>query len=305
MRFHQGILVSCQIPFDEKERLLEGLFREAVQAALDRGFRNVYVFGTAGEGHAVDNAQFRDIVQIFYEETLGKEVTPQVGLIDMSTRRVVQKLQVAYETGFRIFQISFPGWGVLNDTEMMTFFGDVCGASPDSSFLHYNLPRAWRILKAPEYRRIADEVPNLVATKNTILNIRETVELMRLVPEVQHFLGEAHFGIACLYGECSLLSSWGLLFPSRTKELFEYGRKRQFPELFALAKEYMEVSGDLFRTAQRGEAHMDGAYDKLWTRLGGIEMPLRLLSPYQSFSEEIFEACLHLLREKYPEWLEE
>jgi dihydrodipicolinate synthase/N-acetylneuraminate lyase len=304
MRFHQGILVSCQIPFDNNEMLLEHHFRREVQTAVSGGFRDMYVFGTAGEGHAVDNAQFRDIIQIFYEETLDEEVTPQVGLIDMSTRRIVEKLQVAYETGFRTFQISFPGWGVLNDTEMMTFFRDISGASPDSNFLHYNLPRAGRILKAPDYRRIADEVPNLVATKNTVLNIGETVELMRLVPEVQHFFAEAQFGIGCLYGECSLLSSWGLLFPSRTRELFEYGRNKQFAELFALTKKYMEVSGDLLRTARQGEAHMDGAFDKLWTRLGGIEMPMRLLSPYQSFSEETFQACLRLLREKYPDWLE-
>ena len=86
MRFHQGIIVSCQIPFDERERLLERQFREGVQAALSFGFQHMYVFGTAGEGHAVDSAQFRDIVRIFYEETVDREVSTQVGLIRATVR---------------------------------------------------------------------------------------------------------------------------------------------------------------------------------------------------------------------------
>jgi hypothetical protein len=40
---------------------------------------------------------------------------------------------------------------------------------------------------------------------------------------------------------------------------------------------------------------MDGAYDKVIMRLGGVDMPLRLLSPYESFSEEMYEECRAIL----------
>lgn len=53
----------------------------------------------------------------------------------------------------------------------------------------------------------------------------------------------------------------------------------------------------------RGQSRMDGAYDKLMARLGGLEMPLRLLSPYESFSEEVFQECRHILHEKYADWM--
>ena len=33
-------------------------------------------------------------------------------------------------------------------------------------------------------------------------------------------------------------------------------------------------------------------------------MPLRLLSPYQSFSEDVYEECRRILTEKYGHWLE-
>jgi hypothetical protein len=52
--------------------------------------------------------------------------------------------------------------------------------------------------------------------------------------------------------------------------------------------------------------HMDGAYDKMLVKLGMLpEFPLRLLSPYQGFTEDDYQACRRLLDEKYADWLED
>ena len=34
------------------------------------------------------------------------------------------------------------------------------------------------------------------------------------------------------------------------------------------------------------------------------EMPLRLLSPYQSFTEAEYQACKQILHQKYPDWVQ-
>ena len=39
--------MSCEIPWDEKEKLLEEVFRREVRHTLALGFQHVYVFGTA------------------------------------------------------------------------------------------------------------------------------------------------------------------------------------------------------------------------------------------------------------------
>ena len=300
-RFPQGILVSCEIPWGDDDSFLEDIFRRQVQFALKHGFRNLYIFGTAGEGYAVDTSRFQQIVRVFYSETAREDVYPQVGVIDLSTERIVEKLRYAHESGFRIFQISLPCWGALNETELLTFFKDVCGSFPDSKFLHYNLGRTRRFLTADDYRRITFEVPNLVATKNTLATAMETPSLVRKVPELQHFLSEALLPLGFLYGECSLLSSFAWVFPTKTKELFEYGRAHQFDKFLPLLKDYLEAVEDVL-SPTRGHQRMDGAYDKLIKRLGGLDMPLRLLSPYQSFSEEIFQECYQILHRKYADW---
>ena len=225
-----------------------------------------------------------------------------VGAIGLSTATVIERLAMAHAAGFRHFQISLPSWGALDDREMSRFFRDVCGAFPDSKFLHYNLLRSRRLLSAIDYRRIADEVPNLVATKNTGTTVPGTAELMRAVPDLQHFFGEAMFPTGCLFGECSLLSSFGPMFPSKTREFFEYGRDRQFEALFRLQAEYLSVVAEVMKPVQ-GATRMDGAYDKMWVRLGGVPMPLRLLSPYESFTEDVLEECRAILRNRFGDWM--
>ncbi len=302
MRYHQAILVSCEIPWDENEQLLEDIFRTEVRETLRHGFNDLYIFGTAGEGYAVDRRRFERIVSIFREETAGPGVHPQVGVIGLSTANVIERLSFAHEQGFRVFQISLPCWGVLNDSEMMKFFRDVCGALPDSKFLHYNLMRTKRLLTATDYRRIADEVPNLVATKNTGTTVSTTAELIRRTPELQHFFGEAMFPTGCLHGECSLLSSFAPMIPSKSREFFEYGRTGPIEKLFRMQKEYLSMVDEILAPMFRKQL-IDGAYDKMLVRLGGLPMPLRLLSPYESLTEEVYEECKQILHGKYSSWV--
>lgn len=301
MRHPQTILVSCEVPWDEQEQLNESIFRQEIQRFLSLGFRDLYIFGTAGEGHAVDTNRFTQIVEVFRQETAGEGITAMVGVIGLSTANVRERLKIAYQAGFRYFQISLPSWGVLDEAETMRFFRDVCGAFPDSKFLHYNLLRSRRLISPAEYRRIVDEIQNLVATKNTGTTIPGTIELMRTVPELQHFFGEAMFPTGCMFGECSLLSSFGPMLPTKTKEFFEAGRTRQIEKLFRLQAEYLTAVADIQRPIQ-GTNRMDGAYDKMWVRLGGVPMPLRLLSPYESFSEDVLEECRQILMERYSDW---
>jgi dihydrodipicolinate synthase/N-acetylneuraminate lyase len=236
-RYPQAILVSCEAPWDEKEQLLEDVFRREVRMVLQQ-FNHLYIFGTAGEGYAVDTARFQQIVRVFYEETRGADVHPMVGVIGLSTANIVERIAFAYEIGFRVFQISLPAWGALNDHEVMTFFRDVCGAFPAANFLHYNLPRTKRLLAGVDYRKLIDAVPNLVASKNTGGGLERAADLMTHAPELQHFFGEQNFPHGCLYGECSLLSSFGPMTPSKTKALFAAGQSGDRAALFDLQKEF-------------------------------------------------------------------
>ncbi len=301
-RYPQSVLVSCEIPWDAREALIEPLFRAEIRHMLACGFNHLYVFGTAGEGYAVDLPRFRQVVEVFYEETRAPGVMPMVGVIALSTATVVERIAIAYDIGFRAFQISLPSWGALNDVEVMTFFTDVCGSFPDAQFLHYNLPRAKRLLTGADYRRLTDAAPNLAATKNTGGGLSRAVDLMTHAPDLQHFFGEENFPHGCMLGECSLLSTVGALAPRAVWAYFEAGRARDVAAMFVRQHEFMRFFREVFAPVT-GE-RIDGAYDKAIVRMAGVEMPLRLLSPYQSFSEDEYQACERIFRERFPAWVE-
>jgi dihydrodipicolinate synthase/N-acetylneuraminate lyase len=302
-RYPQTVLVACPVPWDSSDALIEDLFREEVRRVLADGFRDVYVFGTGGEGYAVDTARFEQVVNVFAEATAAPDIRSMVGVIGLSTLTVVERLRIAHAAGFRAFQISLPCWGALNDDEVIRFFADVCGAFPDSVFLHYNLPRTKRVLLAADYARITPRVTNLVATKSTGGGINSGEDLVRTAGELQHFLGEVNFAHGSMVGECSLLASYGELAPARTWEYFRAAQRRDVSAMFELQDGFHRLNTDLWRQVRQGP-HMDGAYDKMLVKLGMLpDFPLRLLSPYQSFGDEDYRACRRLLETNYAGWL--
>ena len=302
-RYPQALLVSCEIPWSDDEELLEDIFRDEVKATLAKGFNHLYVFGTAGEGYAVTLTQFKQIVEIFHEEVDKPGVYPMVGIIGMSTGQVVERIAFAHDRGFRTFQVALPPWGKLDDEEYMIFFSDVCGSFPDCRFIHYNLPRARRLLRGEDYRRLVDAIPNIAGTKNCRTDIGDVADIATSAPELQHFYGEPGFAIGCLYGECSLLSSYGALFPGKTREYFQYGVDKNWDKLFPMMVEYQEVM-TAFDEPTLAREGIDGCYDKMIARGSGIDMPLRLLSPYKCFDLEVYETVMKSMRERFPDWLE-
>ena len=80
------------------------------------------------------------------------------------------------------------------------------------------------------------------------------------------------------------------------------GRDRDLAAMLTLHHGFRGLLDDVFGPALARE-RIDGAYDKMIVRMGGLEqMPLRLLSPYQGFDEEEYQACRRVFLEKWADW---
>ena len=288
-RYPQSNLAACMLPWTADFQLDVPAFEAHVQSALDDAYTCLYLMGTAGEGYALDENRFRQVVEIFAALTVQEHLDPQIGVIGLSLDQIIQRIRFAHDQGIRMFQISLPSWGALDEQETLGFFQTVCGAFPDSRFLHYNLPRAKRIIRGAEYQRIAAAVPNLVATKNSSTDYARTADLLLHAPQLQHFLLEGNFAMGCTLGQCSLLCSYDTLFPRTTWQFFEAGKKRDLPELFRITRFFYEVGRDLFSHCER--EMIDGSYDKTFVWLRTPTFPNRLLPPYRGLSEEESRQC--------------
>ena len=300
-RYPRRNLAACMLPWTEKFELDVPLFEQQVQAAVDDGYESLYLMGTAGEGYGLSESRFKQVVEIFAARTTGKGLDPQIGVIGLSMEQIICRIALAHDLGIRMFQISLPSWGELDEKETMLFFKMVCGEFPDSRFLHYNLPRAKRIIRGAEYHSIAQEVPNLVATKNSSTDYARTRDLLKHSPELQHFLLEGNFAMGCTIGECSLLCSFEVLFPQTTWRFFEAGIKKDLVELFRITDFFMEVDDRLFGHCERDM--IDGSFDKTFIWLRNPSFSNRVLPPYVGLSEAESQICREVFEKHYQDVL--
>jgi len=298
-RFPQTSLAACLLPWTERFELDVERFQTHVQQTIDLGYNDIYLMGTAGEGYALGEKCFRQVVSAFAQKTVRPNLRPQVGVISLSTQQIIDRVGWCREQGIRLFQLSLPSWGVLTDAETLIFFKEVCGTFPDCQFLHYNLPRAKRVLTGKDYRRIADAAPNLVATKNSTTDYSRIADLMRNAPDIQHFFTQGGFAFGCLLGECSLLCSFCMLFPQATRQMFEAGRSKDFTSLWRWHKDFNELVPLLFSS---DAAPIDGAYDKVFCWLMDDSFPLRLLPPYLGFSADELSRIRTIYETKLRHW---
>ncbi|MDQ3700989.1 MAG: hypothetical protein M3442_08740 [Chloroflexota bacterium] len=195
-----------------------------------------------------------------------------VGVISPSLRTVIERIERATARGGREFQISLPCWGALNDAEVATFFREVCGRFPALQFLHYNLPRAGRLLTAPEYATLARAYPNLVATKYGGADLRVIADLLRTAGALRHFFTETGYMAAFLLGKPGFLVSFASSSISRAWAYYAAGVERDTPRLMTIQRD--------------------------------PRFPLRLLPPYQSASDAAFERYRDALKTQFPQWID-
>ena len=298
------MLGTCCVPWDERGAFAEEVFRRSVRALVDRGLRGLYLFGTAGEGYAVTDAQSDRITRAFVDECGALDVPPMVGVISLSLATAIERIERAAALGVRLFQISLPSWGTLTDPELEIFFRETCGRFPELRFLHYNLPRAGRLLSATHYAALAAAHPNLVATKFGGSDVRLIAALLHEVPTLRHFLTEFGYAAGCSLGEPGLLVSFSSSNLRRAREYFAAGVRGDLRRLAAMHRELVALHRELAPALGPGP-HMDGAYDKLFSRLLLPDFPLRLLPPYLGASEDAFSRYRTALRERHPLWLDE
>lgn len=298
-RIPSCILATSCTAWDERGNFAERPFRRLVQTML-RGTSHLYIFGTAGEGYAVNEQQFDAVVAAFSDEMRAADADPMVGVISQSLSTILSRIERCADRGIRTFQIALPSWGALGDQELRTFFRQVCDGFPDCRFVHYNLPRTKRMVTAAEYGELAAQHPNLVGTKNCTDSLAFVYALIHEAPQLQHFLTETGYLYGSLFGECSILASlvtgW-----SKLHAIFDAGKQRDIAQYPAFVAECELFTKLLFECV--GDTRIDGAYDKIFDKLLVPEFPLRLLPPYVGTSDDEFDRFARILREQLPDWL--
>lgn len=302
-RFPKLLLCAACIPWTEDFRLDVPLFRRGVRLLCENGAGSVYLFGTAGEGYAVDREQYLQIVTVFMDEMKNyPDVIPMVGVISMSMTETMERIRLAGELGVRYFQISFPSWGAVSGAEAIDFFKTVCGAFPDYRFMHYNNALRSRKRLAPgDYKTLVEEVPNLVAVKFIGPSFDEIHTFARMDLPLRVFFLEYAYGYGSMVtNQFGYLASVLNCSYKTMRDYYQAGISRDVETILKIHNDLPVFYETLFGHCPGDK--IDAAYDKLFLQFSIPEFPARILPPYVGCSVEQVEAFKDEVRRKLPHW---
>ena len=206
-----------------------------------------------------------------------------VGVISLSLRRSCERIAFARDKlGVRLFQISLPSWGALEDAEVRTFFDTVLGT--------------YRGLPVPALQPAAHQAPGhrRANTRGSRRTIR-TWWRPRTVPiRCQRIREPARdrTDVAAL-PERARVRVWQPRRRMRTADqsgdartfpqgqrFFEAGQRRDVDTLLRMEAELSQLGEKFQACVGGGRAPIDGAFDKVLWWLHDQRFPLRLLPPY-------------------------
>ena len=302
-RYPRTVMATACIPWDENYEFDEIIFRKQIKHMVRNGISSIYLFGTAGEGYAVSENQFKNIVNVFAEEMNSPELLPMIGVISLSLPQIIDRIKWCCRLGLRDFQISFPSWGALNDNEVIRFFDAVLKTFPKCRFMHYNNGlRSKKILSFSDYERLWPQYPNLAAVK--FPGVNENTDFTGLTREnpIRFFPLETGYEVMSGFNECGLLISKLNISYKTAWEYLNAGvnnDRKTVERIVSDVKKAREIFSDLLPAGM-----MDGAYDKLYTRLTIPEFPNRLYPPYDAVDERLFQVYKQRMQKAFPSWFE-
>lgn len=210
-----GVWVAIATPFDERDRFDEAVFRENIRRLHAAGVHGIYTTDSDGEFYAIEIDEFRQIINVFADETQHLRIPAQVGVTWCNTQGMVDRLRHAAAAGIQGAHVGHPFFMPMSADSYRPFWSDIAAAVPDRfALVHYNTPRVHNTQRGADYALLLREIPNLIGTKHVGADMIEFQELVAASPELAHFTNEAGFTPYTMFGARGIYS-WFANFNAR------------------------------------------------------------------------------------------
>jgi 4-hydroxy-tetrahydrodipicolinate synthase len=172
-----GIIAPFTTAFTESGAIDLNLVKPQVDWMIDNGVHGLAAGGSTGEGHALDQQEYKELIAATKEAINGR-VPLVAGIIANSTAEVAARGHCVKDLGVAVLQITPPHYLFRpNDDAMVQHFRDIyddCGVP----ILIYNVV-PWCYLSPDLLLRIMDEVPGVLGVKQSAGDMKLFADLMR------------------------------------------------------------------------------------------------------------------------------
>jgi 4-hydroxy-tetrahydrodipicolinate synthase len=224
---YHGVIPPIITPVDENENVDEKGFRALLRHCVDRGIHGIFVAGTNGETMALTQAERNRAIKIAIDE-VGREVPVMAGVMDSSTRRVIENIKSLEQMGGSCAVVTpiFYARHASQDETVRHF--EAVSRETNIDLAVYNIPPFTGLkLSAATMIKIA-QIDKVTAIKDSSGDFTEFQKVLRVYgknEKISVLQGiTVHAAASLLLGADGYVPSIAPLFPELFAAYYEAGR---------------------------------------------------------------------------------
>ena len=264
----RGVWATVLLPLNADGTIDHGALQTQLDTLAGLGVEGIYAFGTAGEFHAITEAEYDRVAQQVSEMATKSGLPFQIGVCDANPRISLDRARRLSASGATALQVVLPDWVAPSDEEAIRFLEGIAIAADPCPLVLYNPPHAKRRLTTGEIGRLARAVPAVIGVKILDGDAQWYDQARPLFDQLSVFIPGHRMATGVLAGAHGSYSNMACLSPSAT---LGWWRLIQTEPERALAVE-RDIAG-LFRDVvqpmlARGP-YQPFAFDKALAAIGG------------------------------------
>ena len=183
----------------------------------------VFICGTTGEGPKLKIDERMKIAETVVEKLKGK-IKTIVHAGSITTSDTIKLSKHAQEIKADAVVVVLPYYYKYNDEILYRYFMEIADAVPDMPLFIYNIPQCTvNNLSSMLFKRLVDNLPNLVGVKNSNFDIHQDIEFIQIAQNrCSIFIGDDGLIVSGLaMGASGLVSGNSSAFPEYFVDLYK------------------------------------------------------------------------------------
>lgn len=177
----RGVIPPIVTPFDENEGIDEGALRREVDYHLGFNIGGICVTGSTGDGQMLSVEQSVTVARVVVDQVAGR-VPVIAGIIKDSTSEVIRYGREIAKTGVSALQVTPVHYLFQPDADTtVEYYRRITEATGIPLVIYNVIPYA--LIPSSTVLRIFNEVPGVIAVKQSGGNIHELADLLHGAPE--------------------------------------------------------------------------------------------------------------------------
>ena len=228
-----GITPPIITPFKEDGSVNLDMLAKLSRHLVEQGVHGLFPMGTCGEFYAVGEDEYEKVLVTVRDAVAdmrtkdGRKIQLFAGASAITTRAVLRLIKIVEKVGgYDAISVLTPMFVSQTDEELYQFYKTVAESTAMPVILYNNKPKTNVDIKPAVAARLAHDVPNIVAVKDSTGDMTQCEEYLRLTADIRDrfnvIMGRDTLIFAALmYGASGAIASCANVAPRIVADIYD------------------------------------------------------------------------------------